>query len=408
MGALNLSDLTAASIYGDVTDSQSRMAITLGRIDEAEKLAGIVSDIAEKVLAQRPGDLRAMRNRFFSANMQGIVANNHHDLAKAEASQLKAEDAARYYTRFNPADSDGWQQLGTAGREVAFSYMDEGRVTDAIRKARETVALEHDPRNKTGMNASIYWTWANIVRLEAQQGNLRSARSALAETRRTLVQLQKDRAFDPELTQISTLGTDMLEFDVLAAEGDYAAIHARAVDIGDRLAKMKLQAEGNRDFRTGAMRTARVWQNESALRLGNLEEAVTAARDFLDKPLFGRRADLAQIGDSTARAKVRLGQALLGSGQRSEALGPLNEAVAYYRKQLAAGAGETGFRQDFSRALWQLALAQAGDDAGLARRRALLAEAAGQLGGLSLEAQQLVESKELIQGVRAAQAQAGQ
>jgi len=74
MGALDLSDLTAASIYGDVTDTQSRMAQRLGRLDDAEKLSAIVSDIAEKVLEQRPGDLRAMKNRYFSANMQGMAA----------------------------------------------------------------------------------------------------------------------------------------------------------------------------------------------------------------------------------------------------------------------------------------------------------------------------------------------
>jgi tetratricopeptide (TPR) repeat protein len=257
------------------------------------------------------------------------------------------------------------------------------------------------------MGAAVYWSWIDTTRWEAQQGNNRSARAALAETRRTMAQLVKDRAIDAELTQISTLGTDTLEFDLLAAEGDYATIHARAVDIGGRLRKIKLQAEGNRDFLTDALRRNRVWQNESALRLGNFEEAVTAARELIDKPLFGRRADQATIEDTTARARVRLGQALLGAGRREEALEALHEAEAYYRRQLELGAGDTFFRQDFARALYQLSRAQGDDDSGRTRRRALLAEALDALGRLSVEAQQLVASKELLQWVLAARVQAG-
>ena len=408
MGALDLSDLAAASIYGDVTDSQSRMAHRLGRLDDAEKLAAIVSDMAERVLEQRPGDLRAMKNRYFSANMQGLAATNRHDLAKAEASFARSEEASRYYARFNPADSGGWQALATSVRDVALNYMDQGRVAEAGRKAREAVALEHDPRNKTGMSPSIYWTWVNIVHWDAQQGNLRSAKTSLTETRRVLGQLVKDRNLDQELNQISSLGTDMLEFELLAAEGNYATIHARAVEIGDQLGKIKMQAEGNRDFLTDALRRNHAWQTESALRFGNFEEAVTAARQAIDKPLFGRTADKLTMEDSTARAKVRLGQALIGSGRQTEALGPLHEAEAFYRRELGRGAGDTGFRQDFARALYHLARAQAGDAAGRAQRRALLDEAASVLDGLTFEARQLVASKELIQWVRAAQVEMSQ
>jgi hypothetical protein len=137
-----------------------------------------------------------------------------------------------------------------------------------------------------------------------------------------------------------------------------------------------------------------------------VEEAVTAAKAAVEKPQFGRRADQTQIGETIARDKVRLGQALLGADRRSEALAPLQEAVNYYRQELAKGAGETGFRQDSVRAFYQLALAQAGDEAGRIRRRELLDEAAALLDGLSFEGRQLVASKELNKWVIAAQAQA--
>ena len=404
MGALDLSDLTAASIYADVTDTQSRMHQVLGELDEADRLASIVSRLSEKVLLQRPGDLRAMQNRFSSANLQGIVAANRHDLGQAEACFLREEEACRYYVRFNPADQRGWQSLGVSLEDLAITYHDQGRMTEALRKNHEAAELEHDPRNKTGMSAATFWAWQNTVRWEAQQGDLRSAQAALGELRRSRDQLVKDRAINPELAQIGTLSVSLMECDVFAAAGDYAKVHARAAEIGDQLANLKVLGDGNLDFRTNALRNARIWQTESALRLGNVEEAEAAAKSAVDKPLFGRRADQTQIGEATARAKVRLGQALLGAGHGSEALAPLHGAEAYYRQELAKGAADTGFRQDCARAFYQLALAQAGDDAGRTRRRDLLDEAAAVLDGLTFEARQLVASKELNQWVMAAQA----
>jgi hypothetical protein len=142
--------------------------------------------------------------------------------------------------------------------------------------------------------------------------------------------------------------------------------------------------------------------------LGRPEEAVTAARgSFVDRELE-RMRDLPTVNQIAARAKVRLGQALLESGQRNEALAQFNEALTYYRAEQANGATETGFRQNFARALYQLSRAQAKDEAGRAQRRALLDEAFGVLGGLSLEAQQLIPSKELFQSVSDARKQAGE
>ena len=93
-------------------------------IRNRQRIDAIVSDIAEKVLQQRPGDLRAMKNRYFSLNMQANVARNRHDDAKALEYSLQSDEAARYYTRFNPADAAGWDNRGSGIREVAFAYFD--------------------------------------------------------------------------------------------------------------------------------------------------------------------------------------------------------------------------------------------------------------------------------------------
>jgi hypothetical protein len=401
MGALDLSDLSAASIYGDVTDSQSRMAQRQGKTDEAERLSQIVVTMAAKVLGQRPGDLRAMENRYYAANMLATVAENRHDLAKAEASFAQASDAARNYTLFNPADSTGWNNLITSGRDLARTYLEQGRLADARRLLRETTELANDPRNKTGMDGGIIFAWRFIETLEAQTGNIRSARLALAEARRVVPLVIKDRGVDAELAQITDLNMEMGEYDILAAEGDYAAIYAKTGDIDARLLQISGVNGRNLEFRNDALRRNRAWIAESALRLGNFEQAVTVARDNVEKPIVGR-LDKLTMAAILARSKIHLGQALLGTDQRAEALVPLGEAVAYYRREQAAGASATFFRNDFARALFQLARAQSDDDDGRTRRRALLDEAMGVLGGLTIEAQQLLMNKELLKWISAA------
>ena len=406
MGALDLSDLTAASIYGDVTDSQSRMAQRLGQTDEAERLAKIVNEMAEKVLGQRPGDLRAMENQYYSAQMLGTVANDRFDFADAEMHFIKSTEAGRNYTLFNPADSTGWRNLTQSLMGQAQVNVEQGRVAEARNSLLAAAALEHDPRNKAGVDSVFIFAWRSTVALESQAGNLRSARAAHAEMRRVAGLAAKDRNYDEELKVISGLQLDLAENDILAAEGDYAAIHARAVDLGERLAKIKGSTELNRNLRDDAIRRNRTYRSEAAVRLGNYEEAMTVARDAIDKPLPGRLDELT-LADIKARAQVRLGQALLGADKRGEAIAALNAALDHYRAQQANGASGMFFRQDISRALYQLARAQPGTDAGLAKRSDLLEEAATLLDGLTPEAQQLLTNKELIQWVRAARLQAG-
>ena len=406
LGALDLSDLAAASAYGDATDTQARIAFQLGQLDEARRLATIVGEIAEKVLERRPGDLQAMINRFYSANVLGYVALYRHQFAEAEARFTTELEAAKYYALFNPAASLAWRNWNQGNTDLGDTMLAQGRVADALRQYREATAREKDPRNKTGANIDLLDAWQSISRLEAQQGNFRTARAALVESRRVGQLLGKERNINPELQQIGALNLQLQESEILAAEGDYAAVQARAADVVEQLGKIKETNEGNRSFRASAARRSRALLAESALRLGRPEEAVTAARGGLVDLEVEQRQDLATANQITARAKVRLGQALLESGQRSEALAQFSEALTFYRAEQANGATETGFRQDFARALYHLSRAQESNAAGRAARLALLDEALTVLGGLTVEAQQLRDSKELIKWVTDARREA--
>jgi len=405
IGAKDLSDLTAASVYGDVTDTQARIAMRLGRLEDAKQLATIVGEMAEKVLERRPGDLQAMINRYYSASVRGLVAATRNQYAEAEVLYKQAAESAKNYVLFNPADNLGWGAWNGSEVDAGNVMQQQGRVARALEQYRTAAAREKDPRNKTGSDLGVLEAWDGIVQLEAQQGNRRTARAAVVEVRRVSDLILKARNASPELVQLIKAGRAQQEFDILAAEGDYAAIHARAAESLVQIAKVPETSADNRQFRTNIRRDSRAWLLESALRLGRAEEALTVVQEAIANPL-------AEFSNATSahrqmiRNKVALGRALAAAGRPVEAQVAFDETLAFYRTELAGGANGTTFVQNFTRALYYSAQAQAGDQAGRARRLALLEEAMNVLGGLSVEVQQLHDSKELIKWVTDARREA--
>jgi hypothetical protein len=407
MGALTLVDLTAASLYGDVCDTESRLALSLGRLDEAEKLSRSVGEIAEKVLAKRPGDLRAMRDLFEFPDVLGSVARAREDYPGDETAQRMTVQAAKNYIVFNPTDGYGWQTWSRASNSIAASMMDQGRVADAIQQWHGTTEMEKDPRNSTGSDGGVYNAWRGIAEVEAERGQLDDAKNALVGMHRMSEKFLKDEGADEAFVQVASVWRDLYDLNILAAEGDYEAIHSRATALDERLQKIAPTNALTRNIKIAAIRQDQTWIIEASLRTGRHEESLSASKAAVDNPMVSPTDEKALVDSIVARAQTRLGQSLIASGQRAEALGALAQAISYYRSRQAKGAGATSYRQDFGRALYQDALAQSDDDAGRLQRRALLDEAQSVLAGLSQEAQQLRTCRELIAWVSDARAGPG-
>jgi tetratricopeptide (TPR) repeat protein len=135
LGALDLTDLTAASVYGDATDTQARIAVRLGRLDDARQLATLVGEMAEKVLARRPGDLQAMINRYYAANVLGQVAATRNQYVEAEAHFKQAVEASKNYVLFNPADNLGWRSWSGGEVDLGNVMAQQGRLTEAMQQS---------------------------------------------------------------------------------------------------------------------------------------------------------------------------------------------------------------------------------------------------------------------------------
>jgi hypothetical protein len=285
--------------------------------------------------------------------------------------------------------------------------MDQGSVKDAIDQWHLTTELDKDPRNVTGSGGNIYYAWRNIALNEALLGHQEAAEEALKELHQAAERFKRIQGTDAAFNEASAVWEDLYRLDLLAFRGDYDAIHTQAVALNDRLQKIVPKNALSRNIRTEALRQDHTWIVESALRTGRPEEAMSLAKELAEPRPPQPGDEKITLDANLGHAKVRLGQTLIASDNKTEARSVLLDALVYYRSRQANGASETRFLQDFGAALYQLARAQEDDDSGRAKRKALLDESASVLGGLSQEAQQFRTSKELIEWVSDARAHPG-
>ncbi|HVU32069.1 MAG TPA: hypothetical protein VHE61_01455 [Opitutaceae bacterium] len=403
MGALKLTDLTAASIYADVTDSESRMAEEIGQLDRAMQLSRQVAELSDQVLAKRPGDLRALRNRFYAANLQGMLAEEQGDLVAATQCYERARDAMDHDLGFDPTDALGWHLFAMSYFDLAWVTAESGRITEALKLYRTGADLAHDPRNQTGVSLGLYLCMTGCPRWDAQRGDFAAAAADVARAKELYRRYVRDRSEDVGFQQVSKLEMQNREYEILAAKNDYGAILPEVVEATRRLVVLHLSG-GDQALQTLALMENREWIVDAALETGHYPEAIDAARDFLAQKIVSPIIARWQKEESVARVEVMLGQALAALGRRDEALATLRKAESYYRHRLGRGDQTVTFNWGCARAFYALAEVQPPDDDGRKRRVALLAEAARELSGLSAEAQQLATSRQLAGWIRGAQA----
>ena len=182
VGARDFTDLRAASIYADTSDSQARHSLLLGKVAEAEKLETEVYAIAEKVLAQRPGDLRSMANRALAADFLGRLAIRRHDYVAATDYAARSALAGENYVRFNPSDLNSWVYWVRGRDQIASILLEQGHIAAAHDAFRATVALDQDPRKPASLSPLLWNNWGGLALLESRMGDFPAAESTFNST----------------------------------------------------------------------------------------------------------------------------------------------------------------------------------------------------------------------------------
>ena len=400
LGALQLQDLTAASVYADTADSQARHALALDRLEDSEKLEREVYDIAEGVLAKRPADIRSMKNRALAADLLARIAMRRSDFEAATRYAARSEEAGEDLVRFNPGDLGTWQYLVRGRAQVSEVLMQQGRVSDAIAKAQSVVALRDDDRLPASLAPILEGAWYDLAGVQMAFGQSMAAERSFAEgvkateefagqfpeggVRRTL---QMARV-PGERAQLS------LEAGNLAAAFDQATALAKVlqqieIDVTDVVSTQQ---------RSDMLQWMHQVASEAALRLGRFEDAEQAARSALEQP----PASWGNPAATRARQQVWLAYSLIGQGHRDEAMAVLAPVLDYYQGRRKLGTPGTNLRLDTAEALFVSALVQDADAAGQRARRQALDEAAAELSAMSAEARQLRDVRELSARIAAA------
>jgi hypothetical protein len=403
MGAKDLSDLTAASIYADTADSQARHSMVLGRNEDAERLEREVYDIAEGVLAKRPGDIRSMKNRALAANLLGDISMDRHDLETAMRYAERSEQAGEDLVRFNPSDLSSWEHWIRGRDQVSDILYEQGFVDRAIEKRRATVALAKDERLKDGPGGVFEDTYYNLAALEAESGQRAPAENSLAlaagTTEAYINRLAADNPTRP--LGLGKIGLNKARLQLLLGDNSAAADQSGSV-VSD-LDKLKFPNDsgGAGQFQNSLLQGSLGIMGAADLRLGRNEETEAAARRRLTLP----PNSFSDPADQRARQQVMLAHALAKQGRGAEAREALAPALAHYRAEQKAGAAGTTFRYQYATALYVDAIAQGADAAGRQARQQALADASEQLTQMSAEARQLTTAQELERWIAAARAQ---
>ncbi len=405
-GARNLTDLRAASIYADTTDSQARHLLQMGKVAETERLETEVYSYAEKVLAKRPGDLRSMANRALAADLLGRLAIRRHDYAVATDYAAKAAEAGESYVRFNPSDLNSWVYWVRGLDQQAGVLLEQGRIDAAIVGYREVVALERDPRKPASLAPLIWNSWGQLMINEGRAGQFEAAqksqRVAAAAARETAALEEKPGSARQALYNM--IG-DALQSRLDLDRGNNQAAFDQATQLAARLRALDISGEedGNSSnteaFRANVLRNMLATRTLAALRTGRYGEAEAAARERAALP--PNPFSELDPQDETSRAQLTLAHALVLQGRLDEARAITDAEIPRYQAELKGGAGGLAFAKDYVYALYVDALTRPSGDP---RRAANLAEALRGLDAMGAEANRLVDLRELRDQIETARA----
>jgi len=407
IGASDLSDLSAGSAWGDTADSEAREALTLGRVEEAERLEKAVLALAEKIVTRRPGDLRARQDLFFAPDVLGLVALSRFRYDAALQFETQCLRATEDYMRFNPSDATGPASHLLTDYTIASIQFELGHVEDSLHTLRTATRLvtEHGEANNQFTMPTAALLWTAISRREAQNGRRGAADSALQESRRALDTIAvKGRM--PERTKEGWMEFSAnAERQMRLAFDENARAFTMAQDALVRLSRLK-ENEHNAEVAAGFLflqRQTLTASAEAALKLGRWSDAENAARALIALPMqilgdLTKRSYIEEGGDREW-GRVLLAQSVAAQGRKEEALTMIEPVVAQYRAIQTQGAGHLSFRQHFARALYVRTLAEPSQKP---ERRDTLAEAARLLHDLPPEAQQLSDTRALLALIAAA------
>jgi hypothetical protein len=379
---LTLKDLAAAAGYAESTAWLVQTLVRAGRGDEARRAVDEAVDVAKQVLDRRPGHMQALRAQALATSP--LAGHLRDDMQLAEALVLADAtlNAWREFVRLDPGNAISWSNLHVAHLQKASTLQAMGRLSDAAATHRSALELDRQTQPTVMLRLGLAIHAGRLAVVESLRGNGRQAEEALVAQQRfrqwvgSRAESRLTRAFGP-------LSGDYWRTIAARAAGD----SARALEVGGSFVQRAEQLEP-------ATREDRHFQIEVLLDAYlPMAHAAYALKDYatVDRLMTRSSALRKELPDSSLQARreasvehALAAMALARLGRTSEARAIIGPALEFQRELAARNREDPTQRLDFAKALYAAALAGAGEP------KALLAEAAAQVGNQPPEWQRTV------------------
>ena len=396
LGARDVKDTFVSGLYTQAGAWLVYAHLTAGHYDEAQSVGLDAATVADKILAQRPGD----RTALFS---QGIIQSSLGDAALA---QTRPQDALPFHIRavavqqtlvdFDPGNKIAQNNLGSANWSLAESYWALGEIADSLATYDETAAAlkiagEGGPALRIVHLYLLDLTaWRN-----ADAGHLAKARELAGMIDKYAAALHASEPATSLTPTFADLLKRRVELSVAVAGGDARSATAIASEVISRMQKVRTDSVGDERSKNEMLWIAHELKSLSELALKGYPAAEQDARAALavkEKFVVDPQTD--------ARVKARLSTLLalsLVAQDRIADARPIIEPVVKLHRDLATrNRGDQIQKIEMAGALYVQALT----DTQL--RAALLRQARALLDGLPAPVKNLSSTRLWSDRIRAA------
>jgi hypothetical protein len=391
IGALDGSDIGAAADYATALEYQALTEWRMGRNTDLEATTTQGLALADRVLAARPGHLRALAARVFLKTLSAgkLLAEMRYDEALARTNEAYAD--AQLSLQLDPANVDTRSRVARNRVIAANEYMALGRPRAAITASREHIeALRGGANGFIANGDSILSSLARIAFIEADLGDTAQSAAALKEATDAYDALS--HLLRPDNVRLIAAEADLNHVRVRIALLTPAP-GAAALTIA-KASRVKLVASNLKGFAgdsVGLLANSARDLGQMQFWAGNYAEAEAAFE-----------AGQAELGDSQvvfdARDRVRFTvwrtMALAHLDQSGVAQGLIGPALTGARERNTHNRDAEDERLVFAEVLYAQALIDP------AHRDALLTEAEGEIALLPREMRELRSTQEWTERIR--------
>jgi hypothetical protein len=390
LGARDLSNPDMAAYYAEAGAWQTGALTTLGRNDEATRVAHEDIALAEKVLELRPGNRVALHAEQVLLSDVVNAEINMLDPAAALADTERMEKVSSVMLGMDPNNVTSLNNTGVAYQLAADSLWSSGRPRESI--AAHGVSMDYYSRSaRSGAVGFIVIRAASSLSRamrQAQFGDFPGARAEIDSGAPFLAKLRQSKdAFASTLVEAA----DKIPLAKVALErGDAATAERLALETAQQLRSQKPNSDLETSENSVVLYQAVHVAGQAAYRLGKFAAAEKDERDALAaRKIWGTQAtpDQRDLGESS----TWLAMAISRQGRTAEARDIIAPVIRFQRTLAARNRSDRWLAYELALALYAQSLSDR------TQAPALRQEAARLLNGLAPELKPLKDVQQLRQ-----------